>query len=228
MKKIGTLLSIVAMLTFAACSSGPSGEKAEVGEAENIRPSMSDADNFTVDTAASIIHWEGTKPTGSHDGTIKILRGNLKIADGHILGGSMFIDMNTIENTDLADNEEYQQKLVAHLKSGDFFDVQKYPQAMFEIGNVSPISNPVKSEDGTLPTHRIEGNLTMKGIVKSVSFDAKLEFGPGQVYATVPQFVIDRTEWGIEYKSTKFFDDLKDQFINDGMGLGFRLKATKK
>ena len=45
---------------------------------------------------------------------------------------TFIIDMSTITNTDLED-AEYNAKLVNHLKSDDFFGVEKFPTAKLEI-----------------------------------------------------------------------------------------------
>lgn len=55
-------------------------------------------------------------------------------------------------------------KLDTHLKSADFFDVQKYPTATFK-------STKVTMKDGHL---KIVGNLTLHGVTKPVTLKAKL------------------------------------------------------
>ena len=40
-------------------------------------------------------------------------------------------------------------------------------------------------------------------------------------------FKIDRSKWGIEYKSKSFFNDLADQFIYDDMEISITIKANK-
>ncbi len=46
------------------------------------------------------------------------------------MAGNFVVDMTSITNNDLKD-EGYNQKLVGHLKSDDFFGVEKYPTAEF-------------------------------------------------------------------------------------------------
>jgi polyisoprenoid-binding protein YceI len=107
------------------------------------------------------------------------------------------------------------------LKSADFFDVAKYPSAKFVITKVSRVAG---TNAGALKaTHRIEGNLTMKGITKKVSFDASINLLNGKLVASTPSFTIDRTLWGVNYQSKSIFSELKDQFIYDDMTLSIEL-----
>lgn len=50
------------------------------------------------------------------------------------------IDMNSITNTYLKD-ESYNQKLIGHLKSDDFFGVDKFPEATFQINTAANFTN---------------------------------------------------------------------------------------
>ena len=40
-------------------------------------------------------------------------------------------------------------------------------------------------------------------------------------------FIIDRTQWGVNYGSKSIFDDLGDKFINDDMELKILILAKK-
>ena len=75
--------------------------------------------------------------------------------------------MNTLTSEDLKDDKENQAKLDGHLKSGDFFEVEKFPTASFEITKVTP------NETGDYNT-LIDGNLTVKGVSKPISFNTNV------------------------------------------------------
>ncbi|MCF8229612.1 MAG: YceI family protein [Bacteroidales bacterium] len=227
MKKISGLLSIVLLFALASCNSGPKGKKAETGEAHSAKSSKIETITYELNPDVSIMEWYGSKPTGDHYGTVNFARGFLEVADGQLVGGTIMIDMKSIKNEDLKDSPEYQKKLVDHLKSTDFFNVNSYPEALFEIVEVERLENP-ESQEGVTPTHKIKGNLTIKGITKGITFDAMVNTESGEITAITPQFIIDRTEWDVKYKSKKFFDDLKDQFIHDDIGLTIELKANKR
>ena len=67
----------------------------------------------------------------------------------------------------------------------------------------------------------------MKDSTKSISFGANINISDAEITADAPQFVIDRTYWSVNYGSKKIFDDLKDKFIHDDMGIKIKLIAKK-
>ena len=77
-------------------------------------------------------------------------------------------------------------------------------------------------------THMVNGNLTIKGITRPVNFKAKIDINDDVLTASAAAFNIDRTQFDIKFKSKKFFDDLKDDFINDDFQIGFYVVAKKK
>ena len=214
--KLTTLFFSIALLL--ACNSGPEGEKATTSDAEAVTEATGDADVYTIQEG-SLVHWQGTKPTGAHDGLLTITSGTIKIQGDKVLGGSFTIDMNSLVTTDpLGDSKA---DLENHLKGEDFFDVAKFPKATFEITSAKAVPG-----DNTA-THMVKGNLTMKGETKNVEFKAIVGIKDGQLQATTPKFVIDRTEWNIKYGSQKFTDKVLDSAINDNIGLSISLKASK-
>lgn len=172
-----------------------------------------------VDTSSSTVSWLGKKVTGEHDGTIKIAKGEISTDKDNVVGGSFEIDMNTIVNRDLED-AEMNAKLIKHLKSDDFFSVEKHPAAKFEITKVEPLSDREKPNYN----NTISGNLTIKGITKGISFPASIKMENG-VLSSFADFDIDRTEWEIKYGSGKFFENLGDKMINDKFNIKFKITA---
>jgi hypothetical protein len=59
-----------------------------------------------------------------------------------------------------------------------------------------------------------------------VTFPAKMEIKDGLVKAD-GKLIIDRTDWGIRYKSGKFFDNLKNQAISDSIEFNIKIVAKK-
>jgi len=175
---------------------------------------------LAVNTADSKVNWIGKKPTGEHYGHVKLSGGEIILDENEITGGSFTIDLNSIVNIDLKD-EGMNGRLVGHLKSPDFFDVAKYPTATFVITKVSKV--PGTAAGGAKATHRLEGNLTIKGITKKIAFDASINVLKGKLTASTESFTIDRTQWGVNYQSKSIFADLKDQFIYDDMTLSIEL-----
>lgn len=216
---IRSLLLIFAVAAISSCK-GPQGDKAETADKKDVDSDVTQSEVYIVDTDASVIHWKGSKPTGEHHGTVQLKTGELQITDKSITGGSFIIDLSSIVNEDIED-PEMNAKLVGHLKSPDFFHVDSFPVAEFEITSVVP------QEQDPDYTHSVSGNLTMKDITKNITFKANVEITEGQIKATTNDFIIDRTVWNVNYGSKKVFDNLKDNFIHDEMGLKIELIANK-
>lgn len=169
---------------------------------------------FEIDTKASKVFWNAKKVTGEHSGSVSLGSGKVWVENNSVVGANVKMDMNTIVNTDLKD-EEWNKKLVGHLKSEDFFSVEKFPVASFEITSLKPAA---------AGDYSVKGNLTIKGITNEISFPAKVTVANGNVNATGTA-KIDRTKWDIRYGSGKFFEGLGDKMIYDEFEITFDLSA---
>lgn len=193
MKKASSILFVVASLFVLNLQRPPVADKATIGKAQVVN--VAKGKKFKVNTSLSTLKWIGTKPTGNHTGTISIKEGTVSADKTTLTGGSFVLDMTTINNTDL--QGKGKESLEGHLKSADFFDVTKFPAANFEVTNVAAIDASQKPLlEGA--THTITGNLTMKGITKSISFPAIVSLTKKEISAKA-DFNIDRTEWDINY-----------------------------
>jgi len=216
------LLSGIVVAFLQAC--GPGGEKTASSDAKTEKDAVGSV--YKADTGSSVISWEGSKPGGSHNGTIMLSEGNLMVDNGTVTGGEFVINMKSIKDIDLTD-PEYNAKLVGHLMSSDFFAVDSFPTARFKITQIEKLENQAAGEDGLVFTHAVTGNLTIKDMTRSITFNAAIAMSDGVITASTGKFVIDRSEWNIKYGSRKFFDNLKDKFINDEIGLQINLKAVR-
>jgi polyisoprenoid-binding protein YceI len=228
MKLTRNLIVLSAMVIIgAACSGG--GQKTETSEARETTVKSSDL-MYSVDLNESYVAWEGYKPTGKHDGTVSLLSGKLNFKGDDLVGGEFVMDMNSITVLDLTD-EDSNAKLTGHLKSDDFFDVEKYPTARFVITDVEAIDAsqvaPDKERGDIVPTHAISGNLSMKDVTKNITFNAKVSRDGDRFVAETNQFFIDRVVWNVQYGSKTLFANLQDNFINDEMGLNIHLEVTR-
>ncbi len=159
--------------------------------------SLKHVDVFKVDAQKSTVEWYAEKVTGKHNGTIKLISG--EIANNHgKFGGKFVIDMNSIVCTDLEGGSK--AKMEGHLKSDDFFSVKSHPTATFEISNMTPISG---AKAGS-PNFNVAGKMTIKGITKDITFPASVTFSGSNMMATA-DVVIDRSKFDIRYGSKSFF-----------------------
>jgi polyisoprenoid-binding protein YceI len=174
------------------------------------------AGNYDVDPSGSSVKWLGKKVTGEHNGTINIKEGTLEVVDGEVKSGTVLVDMQSIANEDLKD-QSYNQKLVGHLKSDDFFSVETYPTAKLVLTDVK------KTGD----KYTFTGDLTIKGITNPVTFNATSSTGSDDVVQLNGDVTIDRTKYNVKYGSSSFFDNLGDKVIYDDFKLDFVLVAKK-
>lgn len=168
--------------------------------------------DVTVDTSESFVSWKGYKVTGSHYGKVKLQAGNLAYENDQLVGGGFVIDMSSIAVEDL--QGEYAKKLEGHLKSPDFFGIEKYPTAKFEVTKV--ISR------GTPGSYKVIGDLTIKETTKQIKFNTQVEEKDGKKVATA-DITIDRSEFNVRYGSGSFFDNLGDKTIYDEFELSVNL-----
>ncbi|MDX1543230.1 MAG: YceI family protein [Christiangramia sp.] len=221
MKRLILNTMIIAGLGLAFTSCKNNNNEAEMAEAKETATAQSEAAEFMVDTAVSVIEWQGEKPTGTHTGTIKVAEGSFKANDSLIESGTFVIDMNSIVVTDLEGDKKAD--LEAHLKGtvegkeGDFFNVTKYPEATFEVTGIT-------EEEGQ---QMLQGNLTIKEETKNIAFPVNITKDGENIQITSEEFTIDRTKWNVNYGSKSVFDGLGDKFINDEIELKINLKAKK-
>lgn len=166
-----------------------------------------------VDTQKSKVYWTGKKVTGEHTGYLNIEKGTVVLKDGAPESATIKMDMKSIESTDL--QGEWKDKLDGHLKSEDFFSVEKHPVATFEA----------KSFKKSGAQHTVVGDLTIKGITHEVSFPVDVTVKDGKLTANGTA-KLDRTKWDIRYGSGKFFDGLGDKMIYDDFEIKFELVAS--
>lgn len=174
---------------------------------------------YKLDAEASTFKWRATKVTGEHSGIAKFTSGNVLATSNSLIGGDAIVDMTTIDVTDLSG--EYQKKLVKHLKSDDFFSVEKFNSATIKIKSVSPIEDPI-----TPGKYNVIADLTIKGITNEISFPAIVVVNAKQVIVNA-DFNINRTKYDVRYSSTAFFEGLGDRAIHDEFNIKVRLVANK-
>ena len=173
-----------------------------------ITLSFTSLEKKQIKTDVSKIVWKGYKVTGSHHGTISLKSGSFTFTNDKLAGGEFTIDMTTISNADLTG--KYKDKLEKHLKSDDFFEVGNYPTASLIFDKVN--------ETGK-NTYHITGDLTIKDQTNPVEFNIIID---GNKATTTLK--IDRTKFNVKYRSTSFFENLKDKAIYDEFDLEANLE----
>ena len=168
----------------------------------------------TYTVSSSTLIWSGKKTLISgyvDSGTVKIKSASFTVVDGSVASGTLVVDLNTIavEGTGRGNGESQLEK---HLKSKDFFDVVKYPESNLIING---------SEDGM-----IYGDLTIKGITKPIKFPVIME-EEGNMVKIMGVLTVDRTMYDVRFGSSKFFDNLANNVIDDMFVIEFEVVGER-
>lgn len=157
----------------------------------------------------SRLEWKATKVGGGHEGIVKIKSGNFSTDGTQIVSGDFVVDMSTIEVTDTE-----SKKLERHLRSQDFFYIEKYPEAKLKVTS----SEPIDAEH-----QKLSGVITIVGKSVPITIEATLLGQTDNYVSYKTTFKIDRTKFGIDYRSS-----LGDAFIMDDFEITAKITAQKK
>ena len=204
-------VTILSGFIFLAACSDPAADKtkAVTGEATQVtspRTAPGQGQRYQITPENSKIEFVGSQVTGQHNGSFGNFSGQVNFAgspeNSHV---NITIQMDSISADD--------PKLTEHLKTADFFDVAKYPQATF-------VSTAIKPGGDKGATHTVTGNLTMHNVTKAVTFPATIAVTPDT--ATVDStFSINRKDFGINYAGAA------NNLIRDDVALTLHIRATK-
>lgn len=160
-----------------------------------------------IDVSKSKINWVGKKITGQHQGIVKLKDGYIVFKNKKVVGGNFTADMKSLTNTDQTGKSKI--KLENHLKSDDFFGVDKYKTSHLVFKS---IGNKGKN------IYAVNADLTIKGVTNPVKFDLIVK---GKTATAALK--IDRTKYNIKYGSGSYFDNLGDKTIYDEFELNVHL-----
>jgi len=206
MKQVRTTLVLAAVL-WTGCTQAPQAPQAQTEEAKQVQAG-GEGKTYTFlgeDKEAAKIIAIGTKVTGRHEIRFPIKEATATLTNECISGGKIVLDIANLEVLDL--QGEWKAKLEGHLKSLDFFEAEKYPEGVFEVTGC---------ERGRGDTLYLSGNLTLRGVTKSIRFPALYKYDPNQPTLKA-SFNINRQEWGISYKGKA------DNLIRDEVNIQVKL-----
>jgi len=175
---------------------------------------------YTI-SPSSKVEWEGKKTLLANyvdTGSLMVKEGKAVVKDGVITSGEVVFDMNSINALATA-KQTGQDMLSNHLKSDAFFDVATYPIATFVLKEASSMKN-----ENEPFLYTLKGDLTIKGITNQVTMPARVYSKEGSVFVDALA-TLDRTKWNIRFGSSKFFDNLADNVIDDYFTVNFLLHA---
>jgi len=191
------MTAIVALATSVSFAQS----RAKAAATKNVKPAPVAA---TLEVSGQL-KWTGYGVGKSHKGEIP-LKGQVEMKGDEITGGTFTLDMPGLKTAD-------SPKLEGHLKSPDFFDVEKFKEGTFKITKVEAIAGAKAGE----PTHKITGDLTIKGKTNSETLMATVAKKEKKYTAMATGQITDRTKYDIVYRSGKFtpISTLGDKLIED-------------
>jgi len=214
MTKIASLLVSFAIF-FAACED-PSANKPKALTAE---PSNVAAANTSTSTGAAVslpitpdnskIEFTGSKVTGSHEGGFTQFSGSIDLVNDRPEDSRVNVN---IETASIYANVD---QLTNHLKTPDFFDVEKFPKATFSSTKI------VHDSSGSADAYTVTGDFDLHGVKKVITYPATIQVGPDDVTVR-SEFTINRKDFGIMYAGKA------DDLVRDGVVIRLDIKVPKK
>ncbi len=207
---LGLFLGLT-LFTSLACED-PTKDKPKAGAAAPVATAAAapaaDSQVLSFSAAGSKIEFVGAKVTGKHDGSFGQFTGTVKLVSGDPTKSQVSVEI------DAASISSDNPKLTGHLKSPDFFDVEKFPKARFE-------STSIKAGGDKGATHTVTGNLELHGEKKSITFPATIKTEAGSTSVDA-EFSINRKDFGLNYPGK--VDDL----IRDDVLIKLTIRASAK
>ena len=173
------------------------------------------AGNYTIDATHSELGFV------ARHAMISKVRGNFNEFSGTISTDESFNDVSinvSIDANSIDTNNEDRDK---HLRTGDFFETETYPQITFVSSEAKPL------DDNTL---QVTGDLTIKGVTKSVTinfdFNGDVVDPWGQTRVGFEgATTINRRDFGLTWQSKL---DNGGMLVSEKIDLKFDLSIVKQ
>jgi polyisoprenoid-binding protein YceI len=139
---------------------------------------------FIVDAPQSQLMFKATSRFVDADGRFHRFEGEVVVDPRDPSGGRVRL------RVDAASIDTSNARRDAHLRSEDFFHVERHPDLVFESTGV----------EGRLPRLLVSGRLSARGVTREVRLPVEVEIA-GATLTVRGQLDIRRTDYGISYQS---------------------------
>ncbi len=190
-----------------------------IPEEKPATANMAKDGQYVVNVEESNVRFVGKKTIlgKKHKGQFKLQEGTITIEDSTITAINLVVDINSLQETSNGLDEEMKAKFVSHLLGEDFFDAANHPTATFNF----------TTSNGATFKLSLEGELTIKGKTVAESMNASISGSGEDGFVAGGSFIINRTDFGVNYNSASIFSDLGDNIIEDEVPVAFTIKATR-
>jgi len=200
-------------------SCGNNGKKTTTEDAKEVTETKTEKTiSYEKVSSKSTVNWRASHLGGTNPryGEIKIKSAEFLVNNNELSNAKVVMDINSLTVTSFPEGDENNMDLANHLKSADFFDVEKNPTATFEITNVEKTSGDY--------SHSITGNLTIMNITKSITFNANVTVSDNETSINSEDFAVDRKDWNLNYHAEGTEGVPANYLIADD--IGFTINTT--
>jgi len=219
MKKI-VLTIFIASTLLSSCSDE---HKLEASEAENVEIVENETTiEFNSVDKTSSVEWRAWHfgGVGERFGKIYLNKVSALLNNDELTNLKVEIDMSSFTVDSFSEEEaEDKEQLTGHLQSADFFDVENYPIATFEMTDL-------KANEGEYNSI-VTGNLTIMETTKSISFKANVDVSAENISIHSEDFIVNRTDWGLTYHVEGSEGVPLDFIISDDLGFTINVNIKK-
>ncbi|NNF00735.1 MAG: YceI family protein [Pyrinomonadaceae bacterium] len=215
MNKIGFLILFAAIFLAGCADPAANKPKAETSEPSstktegNTEKAELKGTGLAITSDTSKVEFTGSKVTGKHEGGFKKVSGMIDLVNEKPEESSVSVEI------DMASVYSDADGLTKHLKTGDFFEVEKYPKSKFVSTKIA--ADGEKGENA----FNVTGDLEMRGQKKSITFPATIKVGDEKVEVDA-EFSINRKDFGIVYAGKA------DDLIRDNVVIKLDLESARK
>lgn len=212
--KMQNIVGLFSVVVLAAGISQAAPKKSASAKTKET-PKVSET---TLKKVEGHVKWTGYGVGKTHSGTINIKSGEVKLKNNEITSAQFVLDMETLNTAD-------SDKLKGHLKSDDFFAVEKFKEATFKTTKVEALKAADSKAGST--TYALTGDLTIKDKTAPITFTAVVIQDGKKFAATGNAEISDRTKYGIVYHSKQFetASKLGDKLIEDNIKIDIEAQA---
>jgi polyisoprenoid-binding protein YceI len=212
---------IIPALLFAAVMTTSCGSNAvEASDAKEVKE-VAITGTYNVLGDHNHVDWKAWHlgKTGERFGKVSLQNAEASVNDGSLVGGKFVMDLTALTVENFGDDTAQNEKLKGHLTSGDFFLTDSFPTATFEITGVDTTSGDFNSV--------LTGNLTIKGLSKSISFKSNVDITVDAISIASETFEVNREDWGLTYHNEGTVGVPADYLIANEIAFTIHANMTK-
>jgi len=157
------------------------------------------AQKLELNIKKSNVSWTGKAAFNAYalTGSLQVKAGKLTIENDSVKALEVSIDMKSLHHKN--------KDLKKHLRGKDFFEVKKYPTAMFTL------TKPVSIKDGKA---MLNGTMNIKTTNREEKIPVAIFIQNKEVKISFST-QLDRTKYGVKFNSPSFFKKMKENAIAD-------------